>query len=140
IDDDGRTRDIKSEDVNDYLRRIAGDEFSAKDFRTWAGTVLAAVTLRQFARFATKAEAKKNVVSAIEQVAERLGNTPAVCRRCYVHPQVIDAYLDGSPILIDRSVKRSRRLSSEERAVLRFLKRKLKESGAKSESLEETLR
>jgi DNA topoisomerase I len=140
VDDDDRVRDVGSEDVNDYLREITGQEFTAKDFRTWTGTVMAALALAELEPFRSQRQAKKNVVSAIEQVAERLGNTPAVCRKCYVHPQVIDAYLDGSPILIDRSAKRSRGLSSEERAVLRFLKRKLKESGAKSESLEQTLR
>jgi DNA topoisomerase I len=140
VDDDDEVRDVGSEDVNDYLREITGQEFTAKDFRTWTGTVMAALALSELEPFRSQRQAKKNVVSAIEQVAERLGNTPAVCRKCYVHPQVIDAYLDGSPILIDRSAKRSRGLSSEERAVLRFLKRKLKESGAKSESLEQTLR
>jgi DNA topoisomerase-1 len=87
-------------------------------------------------------QAKKNVVAAIEQVAERLGNTPAVCRKCYVHPQVIDAYLDGTPILISKSRSHSRRggLSAEERAVLRFLKKSLERADAKSESIEETLR
>src|SRR5206468_10448092 len=114
VDDDGEVHDVGSEDVNDYLREVTGQEFTAKDFRTWAGTVMAALALAELGPFRSQRQAKKNVVSAIEQVAERLGNTPAVCRRCYVHPQVIDAYLDGSPILIDRSVKRSRRLSSEE--------------------------
>jgi DNA topoisomerase I len=140
VGDDAHVRDVGSEDVNDYLREITGQEFTAKDFRTWTGTVMAALALAELEPFRSQRQAKKNVVSAIEQVAERLGNTPAVCRECYVHPQVIDAYLDGSPILIDRSAKRSRGLSSEERAVLRFLKRKLKESGARSESLEQTLR
>jgi DNA topoisomerase-1 len=140
VGDDAHVRDVGSEDVNDYLREITGQEFTAKDFRTWTGTVMAALALAELEPFRSQRQAKKNVVSAIEQVAERLGNTPAVCRNCYVHPQVIDAYLDGSPILIDRSAKRSRGLSSEERAVLRFLKRKLKESGARSESLEQTLR
>jgi DNA topoisomerase-1 len=140
VGDDAHVRDVGSEDVNDYLREITGQEFTAKDFRTWTGTVMAALALAELEPFRSQRQAKKNVVSAIEQVAERLGNTPAVCRKCYVHPQVIDAYLDGSPILIDRSAKRSRGLSSEERAVLRFLKRKLKESGARSESLEQTLR
>jgi DNA topoisomerase I len=139
VDDDGEVGDVGSEDVNDYVREITGQEFTAKDFRTWAGTVMAALALA-LEPFGSQRQAKKNVVSAIEQVADRLGNTPAVCRKCYVHPQVIDAYLDGTPILIDRSAKRSRGLSGEERAVLRFLKRKLKESEAKSESIEETLR
>jgi DNA topoisomerase-1 len=120
VDDDGEVRDVGSEDVNDYVREITGQEFTAKDFRTWAGTVMAALALA-LEPFGSQRQAKKNVVSAIEQVADRVGNTPAVCRKCYVHPQVIDAYLDGTPILIDRSAKRSRGLSGEERAVLRFL-------------------
>src|SRR5205807_2375385 len=80
------------------------------------------------------------VVAAIEQVAERLGNTPAVCRKCYVHPQVIDAYLDGTPILIAKSRSRRGGLTPEERAVLRFLKKSLEQDDGKSESIEETLR
>ena len=140
VDDDGDVRDVGSEDVNDYLREVTGREFTAKDFRTWAGTVMAALALAELEPFRSERQAKKNVVGAIEQVAERLGNTPAVCRKCYVHPQVIDAYLDGTPILVDRSAKRQRGMSPEERAVLRFLKRKLKESKARSESMEETLR
>ncbi len=82
--------------MNAYLREVAGAEFTAKDFRTWAGTVLAAMALREFEAFDTKTQAKKNVLRAIESVAERLGNTPTVCRKCYVHPEIIDSYLDGS--------------------------------------------
>src|SRR5690606_38712592 len=74
----------------------AGEEFTAKDFRTWAGTVLAALALREFEAFDSTAQAKKNVVQAIERVAQRLGNTPTVCRKCYIHPEIIDAYLDGA--------------------------------------------
>ena len=80
---------------NDHLREITSQDFTAKDFRTWAGTVMAAMALREFKKFDTKAEAKKNVVAAIESVAKRLGNTPAVCRKCYIHPHVFDSYLDG---------------------------------------------
>ena len=140
VDDEGEVRGVGSEDVNEYLREITGQEFTAKDFRTWTGTVMAALALSELEPFRSQTQAKKNVVRAIEEVADRLGNTPAVCRRCYVHPQVIDAYLDGSPILIDRSAKRQRGMSGEERAVLRFLKRKLRETEARGESLEETLR
>jgi DNA topoisomerase-1 len=96
IDEDGTCQKIDSEDVNDYLRAITGADFTAKDFRTWAGTVLAALALREFEAFDTKTQAKKNVIRAIEAVAERLGNTPSVCRKCYVHPEIIDAYLDGT--------------------------------------------
>src|SRR5205085_4499437 len=96
LDEEGKVRDVGSTDVNDYLRDIAGDEFTAKDFRTWAGTVLAAIALQEIEAFDSQAQAKRNVMSAIRRVAEKLGNTPAVCRTCYVHPRVIDTYLQGT--------------------------------------------
>lgn len=95
VDDDGVTHAIGSADVNDYLRRISGRDFTAKDFRTWYGTVLAAHQLLHAEPAETERERKERVVRAIETVAERLGNTPAVCRRCYVHPVVLEAYDDG---------------------------------------------
>src|SRR5206468_136708 len=94
LDENGERHSIGSGDVNQYLREITGQEFTAKDFRTWTGTVMAALALQEFEPFRSQRQAKKNVVRAIEEVAERLGNTPAVCRKCYVHPDVIDAYLD----------------------------------------------
>lgn len=96
LDDDGRRQSITSDDVNDYLREISGEEFTAKDFRTWAGTVLCSLALREFDTCLSEKEAKKNVVAAVKQVAARLGNTPAVCRKSYIHPAILDAYLDGS--------------------------------------------
>jgi DNA topoisomerase-1 len=96
VDDDGEARQIGSEDVNDYLRDITGEEFTAKDFRTWAGTVLAARALARREPFEDDGQAKRNVLAAIEEVAAELGNTRAVCRTCYVHPAVVDGYLDGS--------------------------------------------
>ncbi len=96
VDDSGVTRRIESADVNAYLKRITGDEFTSKDFRTWAGTVLAVRALRQVKDFASQTQAKRNLAAAIESVARQLGNTTAVCRKCYVHPAVMDAYLDGS--------------------------------------------
>jgi DNA topoisomerase I len=96
VDDAGETRRIESADVNAYLKHITGDDFTSKDFRTWAGTVRAVRALRQSMTFASQAQAKRNLASAIERVARQLGNTTAVCRKCYVHPAVIDAYLDGS--------------------------------------------
>ncbi len=96
LGDDGEPRTIDSADVNEYLREVSGRDFTAKDFRTWAGTVLASLALREFEAFDSETQAKKNIVAAIEHVAERLGNTPSVCRKCYVHPEVIEAYLDGS--------------------------------------------
>ena len=96
VDDEGETHSIDSSDVNDYLRAITGEDYTAKDFRTWSGTVLAALALQEFEKFDSEAQAKKNIVRAIESVAEKLGNTPSVCRKCYVHPVVLDAYLDGA--------------------------------------------
>ncbi len=96
LDSDGVTHAIGSADVNDYLREITGEDYTAKDFRTWSGTVLAALALREFEKFDSETQAKKNIVRAIESVSERLGNTPSICRKCYVHPAVIESYLDGT--------------------------------------------
>lgn len=134
LDEAGQQQRITSEDVNNYLRKIAGAEFSAKDFRTWAGTVLAAIALRQFEGFDTKAQAKKNLVAAVERVAERLGNTPSVCRKCYIHPVILSSYLDGATV--DSIVKQTEAslshgltsLSGAEGAVLAFLLDRLKRS------------
>ena len=87
LDDDGETRAVDSSDVNEYLKAIAGEDFTSKDFRTWAGTVLAAETLRSLG--------KNQLKQAIAHVAQQLGNTPAVCRKCYIHPAVIDSYMGG---------------------------------------------
>jgi len=96
LDEHGVPQTIDSEDVNNYLREIAGQEFTAKDFRTWGGTLLAAQELQALPAGDSAAPAKKDVGAAIEAVARRLGNTPAICRKCYVHPAVIESYLDGS--------------------------------------------
>jgi DNA topoisomerase-1 len=96
LDEAGDWHDVHSGDVNGYLHEIAGEEFTAKDFRTWSGTVLAAVALGGLAGFDTKAQAKKNMAAAVESVAHKLGNTRAVCRKCYVHPAVFEGYLDGT--------------------------------------------
>lgn len=96
LDEEGERRSIDSEDVNGYLREITGEDYTAKDFRTWAGTLLAALALREFEPFDSEAQARKNLVRAIESVALKLGNTPAICRKCYIHPAVMDAYLDGT--------------------------------------------
>ena len=130
--DDGTRQRVTSDDINNYLREIAGAEFSAKDFRTWAGTVLAAIALSQFERFQTKKEAKKNLVAAIERVAERLGNTPSVCRKCYVHPVVLNSYLDGATVEVilkkteDVLAHGLPQLSGAEGAVLAFLQSQLR--------------
>ncbi len=96
VDDDGQRHSIASDDVNAYLRDAAGEEFTAKDFRTWAGTILAAQALVEIGSFESEAEARHNVAAAMNTVASRLGNTPSVCRDCYVHPAIIDAYIAGT--------------------------------------------
>ena len=96
LDHDGNEHHIGSADVNEYLRDISGHHFTAKDFRTWAGSVLAATMLREFEPFSTATQAKKNVVEAVKAVAAKLGNTPSVCRKCYIHPVVLEAYLGGT--------------------------------------------
>jgi DNA topoisomerase-1 len=131
VDDEGERRTIDSGDVNDYLREITGEEFTAKDFRTWAGTVLAAMALSEFEAFDTETQAKKNVVRAIERVASRLGNTPSVCRKCYVHPEVISCYMDGSLAAhLEKKAERMLRdsladLEPEEAAVAALLRDRL---------------
>jgi DNA topoisomerase I len=133
LDEDGEVRPIGSSDVNDYLREITGQDFTAKDFRTWSGTVLAAWALREFEAVDSEAAAKRNVVRAVEEVAEWLGNTPAVSRRSYVHPAVIDAYLDGDVVraarkTADQALRSDlRRLSPQEAAVLALLRQRLRE-------------
>ncbi|RXZ38549.1 DNA topoisomerase IB [Oxalobacteraceae bacterium CAVE-383] len=127
VDGDGVLHAIGSADVNDYLRSLTGEDYTAKDFRTWAGTMLAATALHEFQQFDSAAQARKNIVQAIEHVAKKLGNTPAICRKCYVHPAVIDRYLDGA-MLNARQSKAKRKpaddthaLTPEESAVLALL-------------------
>ncbi len=123
VDEAGRQA-VNSADVNAYLREVMSQDFTAKDFRTWAATLLAAVELTRLP-FDDATEAKRNVALAMDAVAARLGNTPAVCRSSYVHPAVIDRYLDGSLPRRFRPRARSRRgaqLSAEEAAVLRMLR------------------
>jgi DNA topoisomerase-1 len=133
VDEDGRRQTIDSADVNDYLREVSGQDFTAKDFRTWAGTVLAAKALAELATFSSTAEAKRNVVAAIESVAKRLGNTKAVCRKCYIHPAILDSYLDGATIRTlkaraSRLAKTRGTLSAEEVAVVGMIERRLRKS------------
>jgi DNA topoisomerase-1 len=131
-DADGTLRDIESGDVNDYLREVTGADFTAKDFRTWAGTVLAAMALHEAEKFDSDAQAKRNIVAAIERTAAQLGNTAAICRKCYVHPHVFDAYLDGTltQMLAKKAETRMResltRLRPDETAVLAMLQRRLR--------------
>ena len=95
VDGDGQHHTIDSADVNDYLREVTGQHLTAKDFRTWAGTVLACTRLYECEVFESETQAKKNVVEIVKAVAARLGNTPSVCRKCYIHPAVIDTYMSG---------------------------------------------
>ena len=95
LDDDGTTHTIDSSDVNAYIFEITRQPFTAKDFRTWAGSVLTHVALREFEAFDSETEAKRNIVQAIKSVAARLGNTVSVCRKCYIHPEVLNSYLKG---------------------------------------------
>jgi DNA topoisomerase-1 len=132
--EDGEPHKVDSDDVNAYLREVAGREFTAKDFRTWAGTVLAAESLAEREPVASVRFAKRNITAAIATVAERLGNTPAVCRKAYVHPAILEGYLDGQLArILRRKVERELRsdahaLTEEEARVLRFLERRLARS------------
>jgi DNA topoisomerase I len=132
LDDDGVCRTIDSGDVNTYIKDITGQDFSAKDFRTWAGTVLAALALSEFKKYDSQAEAKRNVVAAIEKVAKQLGNTPAICRKSYVHPEILSAYMSGDLVrMIDAKIaqkfkRQYAKLTSDEIMVLAFLHRRLK--------------
>jgi len=132
IDEGGKQQDVKSEDVNEYLREIVGGDFTAKDFRTWSGTVLAAMALDEFRKVDSKAQAKRNIVRAIEIVARRLGNTPAICRKCYVHPAVIDSYLDGETLRVVRQRAEHQmrtsmtKLRPEEASVLTLVQQRVK--------------
>ena len=126
LDEAGARRTISSTDVNDYLREAAGQEVTAKDFRTWSGTVLAACALCADIELASATARARFVSEAVGGVAERLGNTKAVCRRCYIHPAVIDAFLDGETIApFVRATASGRgnrhRLSCEEAAVVKLL-------------------
>lgn len=131
LDENGERHDVHSQDVNDYLQTITGEDITAKDFRTWAATQLAAVTLCAFSGYDTKAKAKKQVVEAVKSVAARLGNTPAVCRKSYINPCVVDGHLDGT--LRAAFQKRAQDvldmpehgLSAEEAAVTGFLANRL---------------
>ncbi len=136
LDEEGIARDIDSADVNAYLQEVAGRDFTAKDFRTWAGTVLASLALQEFEAFDSETQAKKNIVAAIEHVSARLGNTPSVCRKCYVHPEVLLSYLDGSMLATLRQRAEAEiteglaDLRPEEAAVVALLQRRLRVGAA----------
>jgi DNA topoisomerase-1 len=140
VDEAGEPRDVTSADVNAYLKEATGRDITAKDFRTWAGTVLAALALSEFESVDSEAKAKKNVRQAIERVASRLGNTPTICRKCYVHPEVITSYLDGDLLLeIREEVEEELAgnlsdLKPEEAAVLGLLHARLNREVARERS------
>ena len=126
---------ITSDDVNDYLREVTGEDITAKDFRTWAATNLAALALQEFERFDTQAAAKKNVLRTVEAVAKMLGNTPSVCRKCYIHPAIFDGYVDGTlsealAIRAEKTLAEAHDLTMAERAVVTFLAAKLEKMAA----------
>ena len=127
LDEEGARHSVDSADVNEYLHEITGQHFTAKDFRTWAGSVLAAMLLREFEPCESQTQAKRNVVAAIKAVSERLGNTPSVCRKCYVHPEVLTRYMDGKMVreveaAVEQEVDQQlHALKDEEHALLRML-------------------
>jgi DNA topoisomerase-1 len=131
VDDDGRAQDVTSSDVNGYLKEITGQDITAKDFRTWAGTVLAAMALSEMQAFDSAAQATSNLRTAIEKVSARLGNTATICRKCYVHPEVLKSYMDGKLILqvkseVDGELRHAlTELKPEEAAVLALLRNRL---------------
>jgi DNA topoisomerase-1 len=139
VDAEGQRQTIDSADVNAYLRLITGQDFTAKDVRTWVGTVLTACTLWAYGASTSQTQSKQNIVQAIDEVAKRLGNTRAVCRKCYVHPTVLDAYLDHSlfavplphDVLGNRPVGPG--LQPEEMAVLAFLKQRCAQQASLSQ-------
>jgi DNA topoisomerase-1 len=130
VDETGRVRDVTSTDVNEYLRNATGTDFTAKDFRTWAGTVLAAQTLVGLDAGDRRSPSKRKITQAIATVANRLGNTKAVCRKCYIHPAVFDAYIDGSlrgalaTVRVRETTAVTVRLREQETAVLSLLRKR----------------
>ena len=132
IDEDKNIHDVKSNDLNEYIRGIMGKEFSAKDFRTWAGTVIAAIALNEIGALKEEDQKKmdKNIRKAVITVSEKLGNTPAVARSSYIDPRVIDNYIQGRTLTyfqseVKRLLKNNENLSVEELGVLCLLKRRL---------------
>lgn len=131
IDDGGSVCTISSGDVNEYIKAAMDDDFTAKDFRTWAGTVLAAAALVKCDPESTAAQTKRNVSAAIEMVARRLRNTPAICRKCYVHPEILGAYMSGDLVrMFDRQPsarfkRRYAKLNASEIRVLALLEKRL---------------
>ena len=132
LDGDGTSRTVDSGDVNGYIKDVTAADFSAKDFRAWAGTVLAALALSEFKKYDSQAEAKRNVVAAIEKVAKQLGNTPAICRKSYVHPEILGAYMSGELVkMLDAKIaqkfkRQYAKLTPDEIIVLAFLHKRIR--------------
>ena len=131
VDDDGARQTVDSGDVNDYIRSIAGEGFTAKDFRTWAGTMAAASALREMGIPDTVKATKANIVAAIDRVAEQLNNTRTVCRKYYVHPAILAAYERGE--IVEELTKDGdlEGLEPDETAVVVFLRRLLENAASK---------
>jgi DNA topoisomerase-1 len=145
IDEDGDRQEVTSQDVNSYLKEATGADITAKDFRTWAGTVLAAMALREFETVDGAARTKKNVRAAVERVSARLGNTPTICRKCYIHPEVFNAYFEGD---LAREIREEveeelateiEKLKPEEAALLALLRVRLKREEEKGATLKDRL-
>jgi DNA topoisomerase I len=140
VDEAGSCQDVTSSDVNDYLKEITGKNITAKDFRTWAGTVLAAMALNELESFDSAAQAKRHLRTAIERVAGKLGNTPTICRKCYVHPEVLNSYVDGKLVreLKEKAESELRgdvqSFKPEEAAVLALLRGRLAEEAERPAS------
>lgn len=125
--EDGDRNFIDSGDINEYLQEITGKNFTAKDFRTWAGTLLAAIELEELGEFDSAKQAKQNVSQAVKKVAQQLGNRPATCRKYYIHPAIIEAYQEGilRKLMSQTSISKSanNELNPEEKVVLKIIKK-----------------
>lgn len=130
VDGDGATHAIDSADVNEYIRTISGDDFSAKDFRTWLGTVTCASLLAEQQAAEAQSERKQRLTAVIADVAKRLGNTPAVCRKCYVHPHVVDVYLEHGTLPAPAKMRHTEGLLPQELFVLALLQERAGETDA----------
>ena len=127
FDDQGKLRDVKDRHVNDYIQSIIGASFTAKDFRTWAGTLLCSIALAMQGEAASKTERKRKIKRAVDATAQQLGNTAAVCRKSYICPRLLDEYMDGKPFEMLRKQNKGSPvvrvgLSKEEKALLKFLR------------------
>ncbi len=136
VDEHGALHGVGSEDVNAYLHEVSGERITAKDFRTWAATNLAALALSGLEQFDSQTKARRNIVAAVESVSKRLGNTPAICRKCYIHPAIFDGYLDGSLVeglkaRADATLAEPRSgLTADEVSVTAYLSQRLGQVGA----------